>query len=174
MRDDSAEDHARVAEEARQAAKASAATAQATAKAMAEQARPDALTGMREEAIRQRGLISGGMIGVAVLMVQPFLTASSLDASATVCVLAFSVAIPLLAALVLINWQEAFRRRRTASVTVNTAQLIALVSSFVGIAASFWHMSWIVGIVFLAAGLIAVGVYSIGYMRLAATQEPAS
>jgi hypothetical protein len=41
-----------------------------------------------------------------VVLVQPFLTAPSLDRSATICVVAFSVAIPLLAALVLVNRQE--------------------------------------------------------------------
>jgi hypothetical protein len=41
-----------------------------------------------------------------VVLVQPFLTAPSLDRSATACVVAFSVAIPFLAALVLVNRQE--------------------------------------------------------------------
>ncbi|MCI0633590.1 MAG: hypothetical protein L0206_06700 [Actinobacteria bacterium] len=51
-------------------------------------------------------MIYGGLIGIAVVMVQPFLTAPSLDASATVCIVAFSVAIPLLAALVMADRQE--------------------------------------------------------------------
>jgi hypothetical protein len=40
-------------------------------------------------------------------MVQPFLTAPSLDASAKICIVAFAVAIPLIAALVMVNRQEA-------------------------------------------------------------------
>jgi hypothetical protein len=60
-----------------------------------------------QEWLRQNNLIYGGLIGIGVLMVQPFLTAGSLDLSAKVCVVAFSVAIPLLAALVLVNQQEA-------------------------------------------------------------------
>ena len=51
-------------------------------------------------------------------MVQPFLTSGSLDLSARICVVAFSVAIPLLAALVLITRQEAFRRPATGSILV--------------------------------------------------------
>jgi hypothetical protein len=48
-------------------------------------------------------LIYGGLIGIGVVLVQPFLTAASLDPSATICVVAFSVTIPLLAALVLVT-----------------------------------------------------------------------
>ena len=69
-----------------------------------------------QEWLRQNNLIYGGLIGIGVVMVQPFLTASSLDLSAKICVVAISAAIPLLAALVLVNRQEAFRRRSTKSV----------------------------------------------------------
>ncbi len=90
-------------------------------------------------------MIYGGLIGIAVVMVQPFLTATSLDASARVCIIAFSVAIPLLAALVMVNRLEALRRRRTPSVTVIIAQVLAQLSAFVGIVAGFWHILWIAG-----------------------------
>jgi hypothetical protein len=58
--------------------------------------------------IGQLNLIYVGLIVVGVYMVQPFLTAASLDVSARISVVAFSVAIPLLAALVLVNQQEPF------------------------------------------------------------------
>jgi transposase len=51
-------------------------------------------------------------------MVQPFLTAGSLDLSARICVVAFAVAIPLLTALVMVNRQEVFRRRTSGPVGV--------------------------------------------------------
>jgi hypothetical protein len=66
-------------------------------------------------------------------MVQPFLTAASLDLSATICVVAFSVAIPLLAALVLVNQHEVFRRRVTKSVLVETTRVVAQLCAFVGV-----------------------------------------
>lgn len=50
-----------------------------------------------QEWLRQNNLIYGGLIAIGVYMVQPFLTAGSLDLSARICVVAFSVAIPLLA-----------------------------------------------------------------------------
>jgi hypothetical protein len=68
-------------------------------------------------------------------MVQWFLEASSLDAPARVGTIAFAVAIPRLAALVMINRQEAFRGRRTTSVSVTLAQVIAQLAAFVGLVA---------------------------------------
>jgi hypothetical protein len=117
------------------------------------------------------GGLNAGLIGIAVVMVQPYLAAQSLDRSARISVVAFSVAIPLLAALVMVNRQEAFRRRRTPSVIVAVAQVVAQLCAFVGIVAGFWHIQWIAGVGFLAAALVAVGVHSAGFVRLEMDQE---
>jgi hypothetical protein len=119
-----------------------------------------------QETLRQLNLIYSGLIVIGVYLVQPFLTAGTLDLSATVCVIAFAVAIPLLAALVVINRQEAFRRRMTRSVLVTIAQVVAQMCAFVGVVAGFWHIMWAAGVTMLAAGLVAVGVHSAGYARL--------
>ena len=47
-----------------------------------------------------------------------------------ICVVSWAVAIPLLAALLMVNRQETFRRRRTDSRTVVVARAIALLASF--------------------------------------------
>jgi hypothetical protein len=85
-----------------------------------------------DDRIRLRHLIYGAFIVVGVYMVQPFLTAAPLDLSARVCVIAFSVAIPLLAALVVVGRQQGVRRRRAASALVAVAQVVAQWSSFTG------------------------------------------
>ena len=119
-----------------------------------------------QEWLRQLSLIYSGLILIGVYMVQPFLTAASLDLSAMVCVVAFSVAIPLLAALVIVNRQEAFRRRATPSVLATIARVVAQDLAFVGVVAGFWHIHWIAGVGMLAGGLAAVAVQSVGYWRL--------
>ena len=58
--------------------------------------------------LRQNNLIYGGLIGIGVVIVQPFLTGAELDGPATVSVVAFSLAIPLLAALIMLNEEETF------------------------------------------------------------------
>jgi hypothetical protein len=164
-------------ERARERAEEAKRTAQERAKADAERLEAEALalTGpMAREVLGQLGLIYGGLILIGVYMVQPFLTAPSLDVSATISIIALSVAIPLLAALVMVNRQEAFRGRRTSSVTVTIAQVVAQLAAFVGIVAGFWHITWIAGVTFLVAGLVAMLIHSAGYWRLERTQEPTS
>ena len=68
-----------------------------------------------QEWIRQSNLIYGGLAAAGLVVVQPFLTETSLDPSALVCVIAFAVSIPLLAALLVLNRQEEFRRRTSKS-----------------------------------------------------------
>jgi O-antigen/teichoic acid export membrane protein len=122
-------------------------------------------TGQEQDRLRIRSLVYGGLIVIGVYMVQPFLTAASLDLSATVCVIAFSVAIPLLAALVVIDRQQAYRRRRAAAALVAVAQLVAQWSAFAGVVAGFWHITWVAGVAVLASGLVGTLVVSVGYMR---------
>lgn len=161
MRDD--QEHERIRRIAKEEARRTAEEARARADEMKE----EVLSGeMKEEGIRQLGLIYGGLILIGVYMVQPFLTAPSLDASAKVSVIAFAVSIPLLAALVMVNRQEAFRRRRTTSITVKVAHAIAQTAAFIGIVAGFWHITWIAGVTFLAAGFVAMLAHSAGYMRV--------
>jgi hypothetical protein len=126
---------------------------------------------LQQELVRRNSLGYGGLIAIGVVMVQPFLTAASLDLSARICILAFSVAIPLLAALVLVNRQEVFRRRWTKSVLVSIAQVVAQLCAFVGVVAGFWHILWIVGVGMLAAGLSAVAVHWAGYTRVERGQK---
>lgn len=97
-----------------------------------------------DERIRLRHLIYAAFIVVGVYMVQPFLTAQSLDVAARLCVIAFSVAIPLLAALIVVDWQRGLRRRRAASALVTIAQVIA----------GFWHITWVAGVGVLARGIL--------------------
>ncbi len=88
-----------------------------------------------EEWLRQNNVSYVGLVVIGVYLVQPFLTAGSLDLSAKVCVVAFSVAVPLLAALVMVNLQEAFRHRATSSVAVNIAKVVPQTSAFIGLLA---------------------------------------
>ncbi len=127
-----------------------------------------------QEWLRQDNLVYVGLIGIGTILVQPFLTAASLDLSAKTCVVAFSVTIPLLAALVMVNRQEAFRRRRTPSVLVAIARSVAQAGAFVGVVAGFWHILWIAGVGMLAGGLVGMAAHSAGYWRLERTAGPTS
>jgi hypothetical protein len=167
--DDSEYEHARVDDEARGRAR----EAEARAKAEAERIVAATETGeMKEEVLRQVGVMYAGLIAIAVVMVQGFLEASSLDAPARVSIVAFAVAIPLLAALVLVNRQEAFRGRRTTSVSVTLTRVIAQLAALVGLVAAFWDITWVAGVTFLVASVVAVGVHSAGFWRVESPYPP--
>ena len=91
---------------------------------------------LQQEWIRQDNLGYGGLLAIGIVMVQPFVAGASLDISGMICAVAFAIAIPLLAALVLVNRQETFRRRRTSSRTVAVARAIAQASASVGLPGS--------------------------------------
>jgi hypothetical protein len=129
---------------------------------VAEETTPEA----QAEGLRQNGVIYGGLVGVCVLTIQPFLSETELDTSATVSLLAFAVAIPLLAALVMVNLQEVFRGRRTTSAAVTVAQSLAQFAAVVGIAAALWHATWVAGATFVGVAVVAVGVHSAGFWRV--------
>ncbi|TDW92598.1 hypothetical protein [Kribbella sp. VKM Ac-2566] len=153
------EDH-RIEQAAREAAEAQAEQIQADV----EDAKAD--PAVQEEWIRQSNLMYGGLAAAGLVVVQPFLTVSPLDLTAKICVIAFAVSIPLLAALLLLNRQEAFRHRVTSSRLVGVAKAIAQASAFVGLTAAFWHITMTAGIVFLLVAFFAVTVHSSGYVHL--------
>jgi hypothetical protein len=118
-----------------------------------------------EEWLRQDNVIYGGLMAIGIVFVQALLP-YSLNTSAMTCVLAFAVAIPLLAALIMVNRQEQFRRRRTSSRTVVGARAVAQGAAFLGLVAGFWHVHWIAGVAMLASSLVALGVHSAGLTAL--------
>jgi hypothetical protein len=175
MRDNSEQEHAQSADDAYQVAREAEEQAKAEAermKAEAERVTREANTAEgQREGVRQLELIYGGLIGVGVLMVQPFLATPSLDVSAKISIIAFSVAIPLLAGLAMVNWQETFRGRRSTSISVTVTQGIAQAAAVTGIAAGFWHVTWVAGVTFLAAGFVAMLVHSAGWWRLESPRD---
>lgn len=116
--------------------------------------------------LRQSSLILGGLIGVGIVFVQPYLTAPELSVASQVCVIAFAVSIPLLAALILVNAHEKEYERLCDSRAVAIARPVALLSGVVGLAAGFWEVSEHAALTLIVSGIMAGGVHSAGYVRL--------
>jgi cation transport ATPase len=122
--------------------------------------------GQEQESLRQTNLMYGGLIGVGLIMVQAFLTAPTLDLSAKICVVAYSVAIPLLAALMMVNWQETYRQREAKSGLVQVARSVAYTAAYTGVVAGFWHMMPIAGIGVLVFSALGLAVHTSGFVRV--------
>jgi hypothetical protein len=127
---------------------------------------------LQQEWLRQDNLIYGGLIAGCVALLQPFLTAATLDLPATIAVVAFSIAIPLLAGLLMVNQQETFRHRRTGLRVLSISKVVGQGLAVLGVAAAFWHILWIAGVALLASGFVAVFIHSAGFTRLEGNSPP--
>ncbi|GAB3434593.1 APC family permease [Flindersiella endophytica] len=126
------------------------------------------MLGQQEEILRQDNLMYGGLIAIGIVMIQPFLApgAAPVELAGKICVIAFAVAIPLLAALVVLNRQEIFRKRATKSGLVLVAKSVALGVGFLGVVAGFWQILPLAGIGALVFAFIGLFVHSAGYTRV--------
>jgi hypothetical protein len=128
--------------------------------------------GLRREWLRQDSLMQGGLIAGSVALVQPLLTIEALDLASTISAVSFSIAIPLLVALLLVNQQEAFRQRPTGLRVVLVAKAVGQGLAVVGVTAAFWHVTWVAGVGLLVSGLLGVAVHAAGYARLEGLDLP--
>jgi len=159
-----ADDGQRTEAEAARAAQTIEAQARTDAEAIEAELRRDPR--QQQEWLRQNNLMYGGLIGIGVVIIQPFLTAGPLDLPATISVLGFAVAIPILASLVLLSAQESFRGRATSSRFVVVARALGQAGAVIGVLAAFWHIGWLAGAGVLAGGFVALVVLSVGYTSL--------
>ncbi|MFC6085983.1 hypothetical protein [Sphaerisporangium aureirubrum] len=116
--------------------------------------------------LQQDNLIYLGLIGLGIVLVQPFLTVESLDTSAMVCVLAFSISIPLMAFLIMINQLQTQHRHTTYSNYLALTKTVAVLSACAGVVAAFWHITWLAGVVVSVAATLGLGIYSAHYIRI--------
>jgi O-antigen/teichoic acid export membrane protein len=121
---------------------------------------------LQKEWRRQNDLIYSALIAVGVVMVQPFLAGPELDLSATICVVSFAVALPVLSALVLVTHHESFRQRASRSRLVEVGRNAGQLAAVVGVGAGFWHISWIAGVAMIVATCFGMAVHSAGFSRL--------
>lgn len=104
---------------------------------------------------------------MGLIMIQPFIGSSDpLGVAAKICVVSFAISIPLLAALLLINHEEAFRERLAGSVIAEITKSIALLGATVGFVAGLWDIEPLAGKIAIASCILAVSAHSAGYAKL--------
>ncbi len=107
--------------------------------------------------VSQDRFIASGLIGVSLLVLQVFLYTGLSDLSVTVSVIAFAVAIPMLAIFVLtITVAGPMPDSKRLDLLFYTGILAAAI----GVAASFFHVSPLAGIIFVVSGIISVIIHA--------------
>lgn len=120
-----------------------------------------------KEWIKEANITYGGLIGVGLVMIQPFLYGGGLaDLAAKVCVTSFALSTPILAALLLLNRQEDFMKHMSNSKIVMVCKSIAQLAAVTGFVAGLWHISPLAGKVATASCIIAMSAHSAGYVTL--------
>ncbi|MCD2443046.1 hypothetical protein LQ757_12255 [Agromyces sp. SYSU K20354] len=119
--------------------------------------------GLADEWLRQNNLMYGALVGICIVLVQPLVTVAAPSSLGLASIILFAIAIPLLAALIMLNWQEHYRHRLARSRTVTVARSLAMGAAFAGVVTTFWEISWIAGVGLLVSAFVALFVHGAGY-----------
>ncbi len=114
---------------------------------------------VKEEYARESAAVLAGLIGISVVIVQALIGVHATDLAAMIALIAFAIALPILAMLVILV--ALYNRHRYASfpLYLTIAYFLGEGGAVLGVIAAFWHLSWIAGVLVIVSGLFAVGVY---------------
>lgn len=114
---------------------------------------------MREYENKIADVSIAGLAAVSLITLQVMLSLGTYDLFATISLIAFSVALPMLAStfinLMLIRTSKQTQRPRLAL----WFWITAITSTLIGVDAAFWHASWIAGGMFVVMSLIGFLFY---------------
>ena len=121
---------------------------------------------VKPEWIQQALVVYGGLIAIGVVILQALIPAQSLDLPSLISILAFAIALPFLAVMVLVNHAQASYRYASYPKYLTVVILLGQGGAFIGVLAAFWHMSWIAAVALLISGGIGLVVYAVYSMQL--------
>lgn len=114
-------------------------------------------------------LVCGGLVGISPIILQSFLSLEKLDIPQFISLLAFSIALPLLPVCLLTvsmrnidrgdNYPGDIKDWNWKAVLYFIMFDFGLATTFIGVAAAVWHLSWIAAVVFSTMGVICYIVY---------------
>jgi len=99
-------------------------------------------------------LITGGILAIFLVILQAFIPIGLHDLYSYIVLISLAIAAPCLTACIIINTHVSKYPYTQSAVIVNTIYGAGVFSGFIGVAATFWYISWIVGVVFLMVSLV--------------------
>ena len=121
---------------------------------------------VRPQWLRAVTLIHVGLIVLGVYILQAFISTNAADLAARVSIVAWAVAIPLLAFLALVNQTQEGFRYAAHPAYLGLASALAQGSAVFGFAAAVWHLWMPASLVLIASGLAGFALYRVYYRRL--------
>ncbi len=122
------------------------------------------LTEQNEKANRVGIVGASGLIGISLIILQGLLSAISLDVPQFISLVAFSLSIPLLTCFIITaQYEISYKVQiRFWSDLLTYFFVVGFITTIIGVNAAIWHVSWIIGLVFLSASILALLVF-LGY-----------
>ena len=118
------------------------------------------------ELLRFDTLIDVALIVLGVYILQAFISTSVTDAAARVSIVAWAIAIPLLAFLALLNRMQEAVRYSSIPFYLVAARGVALGAAVVGFGAAVWHLWMPASVALIASGLAGLLLYRAYEARL--------
>src|SRR5436309_1035925 len=119
-----------------------------------------------EDYKRINDLLYGGFIGISLLMIQAFISLPTLDLPLLISLFAFAIAIPLLAANIMLNNILWIAKYGSDSKWILLIRHVSPIAAIVGIIAVFWHLSWISGLLVSISGAIGYHICTHYYAQV--------
>jgi hypothetical protein len=120
---------------------------------------------MTDDNFKYDRVMSGGLIAFSLIIVQAFIATGLTDLASYISIIAFAIAIPMLAMHVFtyssLDWFACFKARFKAPASVGISFLGGCLIDVIGLVAAFWHISWIAGLLFIMSGIVGYLVYMI-------------
>ncbi len=126
---------------------------------------------LKPEWIHQSNSVLAGLIGISVVILQALISNKAYDPPAVIALLAFAIALPMMAVLVMLNVVLASYRYTSFPWYITVAYFIGEGSAAVGVVAAFWHVSWVAGVLVVVSGLAGLGIY-FAYARQLQKENP--
>jgi len=94
------------------------------------------------------------LIAITLVIVPGYLTAPSLDTAQFIAITAFALALPLLVCGLSSQVEPVKKPLTTADVIRGLIRLLAIFIDIIGLTAAFWHISWVIGTLFIVTSVI--------------------
>ncbi len=114
---------------------------------------------LKKEYILESNAVLAGLIGISVVIVQALISIKATDPATLISILAFAIALPIMAALVMINTVLARYRYASFPGYLTLTYFVGEGGAGVGVVAAFWHLSWIAGVLIVVSCLAGFAVY---------------
>lgn len=123
-----------------------------------------------EHNMRRSNVASGGLLAISVIVLQAFIPLGLHNISSYIVTISLTIAMPCLVATILTNTYEVDYPYKSSGKVMNTIFLVGIFSGLVSLAATFWYISWIVGITFIIV-LLTIAVFAAYYTNQLSQDE---